>query len=371
MSNFSDLVGKDVRKGNPFRSIYVPSSSKELLDICFRRALKVSYPGGLRLNTIKKKKSVVITRIKVLSREISQILTDLVKKFPSTEKMHEFYLSTMELWLPKENYKKTIAKIYGAAQLVKRIAEDYIIKVRALRKPETMTLQEFIKKIDRLRREAYGRISSVVNSLDKDLRKLADLVKNMKKLPDYDPELPTIVVAGPPNSGKSSFVKAVSNAKVEIASYPFTTKNVTFGIIEYKQESIVPFRIQIADTPGLFDRPLSERKDAEIIALKAIQHIADIVLFLYDGSVEAVMNAKEQINVYKTVKTFFGEDKPILPAINKVDIIDKDLVGIITSYMERENIKPMLISIRQKLNLDKVLERIIGILKEKTVSPSI
>jgi len=361
---FEDIIGKDIRKGNPFRGIYVPESSKILLDIAFKRALRTSPPGGVRLNIIKKKKSVTITRIKVLSEELSNALTNLVKKFPSTDTMHPFYLSTMEIWLSKDDYKKTLAKIHGAAQLIRRIARDYIIQIRSTRKTEVMAVRDVLNKIDRLRQEAYGRISSVVNSLDKDLRTLANLVKKMKRLPDYDPELPTIVVAGPPNSGKSSFVKTVSNARVEIASYPFTTKEVTFGHIELRVNHLLTKKVQIADTPGLFDRPLNERKEPELLALKAIQHIADIVLFLFDGSTEAVMNMEEQLGVYKTVKTFFGSGKPFIIAVNKMDIADKDLVNKISERVKKDNAEVFYISIKTGQNIDTVLNKIKELLEQ-------
>jgi len=39
----------------------------------------------------------------------------------------------------------------------------------------------------------------------------------------------TVVVAGYPNVGKSSFIRLVSTAEPEIAAYPFTTKGVIVG----------------------------------------------------------------------------------------------------------------------------------------------
>lgn len=60
-----------------------------------------------------------------------------------------------------------------------------------------------------------------------------------------------IVILGPPNSGKSSILSALTNAKPEIADYPFTTKFPVAGILSYGGA-----RLQLVDTPPiLVDSP--------------------------------------------------------------------------------------------------------------------
>ncbi len=349
-----------LNKGNPFRSIYVPESSDKLLDLAFKKALRGSAPGGLKLSIIKKRKSVAITRIKIFSEVLQDKLIKIVKSFPSAESLHPFYKSIMSIWLSIDEYKKRLAKIQGAVRVIKQIERDYVIRIRSIRKRDDENLGAFLSRIDRLKKEAYGRISSVVKSLNKDLMTLVELVKKMKKLPDYNPDLITIVVTGPPNSGKSSFVRKVSNAKVEVAAYPFTTKNVTFGHIKLGINGLVNILVQIADTPGLFDRPIDKRKEPELLALNAIKFIADIIIFLFDGSVEAVMDVKEQIAVYKTVRSFFKSKDihNLIIAINKVDIGDDKLIEAILQKMRSEKIDCYLISVLENYNIDTLLDKI-------------
>lgn len=354
------MWGLVLSKGNPFKSIYLTKSSSELLDLAFKKALKTSPPGGLKLDIVKKRKSVIITRIKVFSKTLQDKLMEIVKRCPSAELLHPFYKSVMSIWMPIDEYKKRLAKIQGAARVIKQIERDYVIQIRSIRKRENENMGAFLSRMDKLKREAYGRISSVVKSLDKDLASLVDLVKKMKKLPDLDPELVTIVVTGPPNSGKSSFVRSVSNAKVEIASYPFTTKNITFGHMKLNINELADVLVQIADTPGLFDRPVNKKKEPELLALRAIEFIADIIIFLFDGSVEAVMNAKEQLSIYKTVRSFFKsrDINNFIVAVNKIDIGNPKLIEEISQKMRSYGIKYYLISVLKNQNMDLLMEQI-------------
>ena len=48
------------------------------------------------------------------------------------------------------------------------------------------------------------------------------------------------------NTGKSSLLRVLSNAKPEVASYPFTTLHPSIGVIEYSDT----LRLRMADIPG-------------------------------------------------------------------------------------------------------------------------
>lgn len=65
-------------------------------------------------------------------------------------------------------------------------------------------------------------------------------------------ELKTIAdvgLVGYPNAGKSTFLKAVSDAEPKTAPYPFTTLHPMVGVIEFDDYT----RMTIADIPGLID----------------------------------------------------------------------------------------------------------------------
>jgi small GTP-binding protein len=92
-----------------------------------------------------------------------------------------------------------------------------------------------------------------------------------------------IVLIGPPNSGKSSILRTVTNAHPEVAEYPFTTQKPIPGMIPYED-----IQIQLVDTPAVTDDYLH-------MHLLGLVRSADGVLIVADLSSDSLLEDLEMV----------------------------------------------------------------------------
>jgi nucleolar GTP-binding protein len=163
------------------------------------------------------------------------------------------------------------------------------------------------------RKQAFARLADVVEQVDDDLTLIRDAREQLRTLPELNPDEPAIVVAGYPNVGKSSFVNAVTRARNETASYPFTTTGIGVGHLERDH-----VRYQLVDTPGLLDRPAAERNEIESQAVSALVHLADCVLVFLDASEAAGYPIEDQRALFDDLDAAF--DVPVIAVCNKRDL---------------------------------------------------
>ena len=152
----------------------------------------------------------------------------------------------------------------------------------------------------------------------KGLADLADIQKDLRNIPVIELELPTCVLVGAPNVGKSSIVRAVSSGTPEVNDYPFTTRGVTIGHIVDERKGI---RFQVMDTPGLLDRPEEERNEMERLTFASLAHLPTAVIFVIDptGLSGEKSTLLAQLNVRKYLKSRFPR-RPWIDVISKGDI---------------------------------------------------
>jgi hypothetical protein len=142
------------------------------------------------------------------------------------------------------------------------------------------------------------------------------------------------VIVGLTNSGKSSILNAMTNAKPKIASYGFTTSEPEIGTMNYEGCSI-----QLIDLPPIasenFDRGIVNNADTIVIAVEKVHEVRPIMEILKS-------NKKAKIIV----------------AFNKIDLYDEDAKRKISETLHSKRYNFALISAITGEGLDELKEKI-------------
>lgn len=273
----------------------------ELLDKALGRSAKATAKGRDRADRAR---NLAIAKVQTAGQTLEGTLHGYVKGFPTLEKLPSFYRELVDLLVDRNQLRRHLGAVDWAAGKAKELTREYVRRIG--RGP--------IQDVQGLRKEAIGRLSSVVHQVAGDLDALVEARIALRKVPSLDPELPTIVVAGYPNVGKSAVVRAVSTGKPKVASYPFTTQGVTVGHLERGYR-----RFQILDTPGLLDRPMEKRNKIERQAVAALRYLASVVLFVLDPTETCGFPMDSQLRLLESVRETFP-DVPIVVLENKSDL---------------------------------------------------
>ena len=315
-----------------FDNIPTIPTADELLDRSFRRAAK-------KMREKNNKNRANEDFVRAITQATHDKLVSIIQSFPEFEQLPPFYRDLCDILFGMDNLRQALGMVGWSAKNVRDVGGEIS---RGMRRADPLTE----------RKRAVARIASIVHRADDALRYLNDVRNVLRKLPVISTDEFTIVVAGYPNVGKSSFIRLVSSAEPEIASYPFTTKGVIVGHRNAERRK----RIQFIDTPGLLDRTDDERNAIEKQALNALVYVADLVLFVIDASehcgysVEAQEKLREEIAGIVTV--------PMLTVVNKADIKKtEDRFNMSTVTGEGvEDVLAELLRLRAELMQDEVVD---------------
>jgi len=343
---------------NPFKRAAVPLSVDELLDISFRRAFKKPRPIPRRGDKVALYRSKEVSRIQTITDTVVSRLDKVVKSFPSVERLDPFYRELLDVLADANRVKHSLGAIKWASKTISRISKVYISKIKWTDNPERMAA---------LRREATGRISSILKRIRPEVDFLREVVPRLRSLPDLDPSLPSVVIAGMPNTGKSTLLSRITTKEPEIAPYPFTTKGIIIG--HQSLEGVG--KVQFIDTPGLLDRPLSKRNKIEMQAVVALRHVSGLVLYLMDPTETCGYTLEEQISLLRDIVANFSEE--IIVLINKKDLEGEypDKFSKIRAHLLKEGVEFLEISAEEGLGIGTLLETIKSKLGRKYVEDSI
>jgi len=283
---------QEIKFENPYSRMPTILTSDELVDKAFRRAKRAKRG---KQSSRAGERTMLITASNILSDNLKNI----IRSFPSLNNIPPFFIELTDLLVGVERLKIALGSIDWAAGKIHEISNS---SLREMRRIEPAIV----------RRRAFGRIGSIMREISGDIDLLCETRELFRRMPSFR-DCPTAAVAGFANVGKSSFVRLISSAKPQIATYPFTTKATSVGEIRKGGEIY-----QIIDTPGLLDRPLDERNKIEMQAILALKNLADLIIFIIDPSQTCGYPLDEQIRLLDEIRA--GFDLPIVVISNKADL---------------------------------------------------
>ncbi len=301
------MSSREERVGNPFFGVASPPKPASLIDQAFRAAFSPKSLGKIP-DPVVRARARERARIVAFRDVVWNTLRSSVRSFPPLDSIHPFYRELADVVFGVDRLRHCLGALEWAAKVARRVAAA---EVRNLYRAEDFA------RLESVRKRAMARMVSIVRRVSEEIECAREAAARLRKLPSIDPQTPTVVLAGPPNTGKSTLVRRISTGRPEVAEYPFTTKGILLGHTSLRGVG----RVQVMDTPGLLDRPLHERNEIELQAIVALKWLANVILFVSDPSETCGYRIEQQIGLLWEIASQFGES-PIIVVLNKADLGD-------------------------------------------------
>ncbi|KAJ1333306.1 nucleolar GTP-binding protein [Microdochium nivale] len=281
-------------------------TSQEFLDIVLsrtQRRLPTQIRAGFKISRIR---GFYTRKVKFTQETFSEKFGQILESFPRLQDIHPFHKDLLNTLYDADHFRIALGHLSTAKHLMETISRDY---VRLLKYAQSLF------QCKQLKRAALGRMATLTKRLKEPLEYLDQVRQHLGRLPSIDPNTRTLVICGYPNVGKSSFLRSVTRADVDVQPYAFTTKSLFVGHFDYKY-----LRFQAIDTPGILDHPLEEMNTIEMQSITAIAHLRSAILYFMDLSEQCGYSVTAQIQLFRSIKPLF-QNKLVFIVINKIDIL--------------------------------------------------
>ncbi|KAG7005551.1 nucleolar GTP-binding protein 1 [Physcia stellaris] len=293
-------------------------TTQEFLDIVLsrtQRRLPTQIRSGFKISRIR---AFYTRKVKYTQETFTEKLSAILEGFPRLQDIHPFHKDLLNTLYDADHFRIALGQLSTAKHLIETVSRDY---VRLLKYAQSLF------QCKQLKRAALGRMATICRRLKDSLVYLEQVRQHLGRLPSIDPNTRTLLICGYPNVGKSSFLKSVTRADVDVQPYAFTTKSLFVGHFDYKY-----LRFQAIDTPGILDHPLEEMNTIEMQSITAIAHLRSAILYFMDLSEQCGYSVQAQIQLFQSIKPLFA-NKLVFVVINKIDIMRPEDLDVETKAM--------------------------------------
>merc|ERR1712230_355066 len=288
-----------------WKDIQPVPTSQEFLDIVLsrtQRRLPTQIRAGFQISRIR---NFYTRKVKFTQETFCEKLSLILDGFPRLQDIHPFHKDLLNTLYDADHFRIALGQPSTAKHLIEIVSRDY---VRLLKYAQSLF------QCKQLKRAALGRMATICKRLKDPLLYLDQVRQHLGRLPSIDPNTRTLLICGYPNVGKSSFLKSVTRADVDVQPYAFTTKSLFVGHFDYKY-----LRFQAIDTPGILDHPLEEMNTIEMQSITAIAHLRSAILYFMDLSEQCGYSVSAQMALFNSIKPLFA-NKLVFIVINKTDV---------------------------------------------------
>ncbi|KAJ5554868.1 hypothetical protein N7535_007312 [Penicillium sp. DV-2018c] len=289
---------------SPLQIAPVPSH-QEFLDIVLsrtQRQLPTQIRAGFKISRIR---GFYTRKVKYTQETFGEKFQHILDGFPRLQDIHPFHKDLMNTLYDADHFRIALGQVSTAKHLIETVSRDYVRLIK---------YAQSLFQCKQLKRAALGRMATITRRLKDPLVYLEQVRQHLGRLPSIDPNTRTLLICGYPNVGKSSFLRSITRADVDVQPYAFTTKSLFVGHFDYKY-----LRFQAIDTPGILDHPLEEMNTIEMQSITAVAHLRSAILYFMDLSEQCGYSVGDQIKLFHSIKPLFA-NKIVFIVINKIDV---------------------------------------------------
>ena len=136
-------------------------------------------------------------KVKYCSETFIEKLNEILISFPKIDDIHPFFADIMNILYDKDHYKVSLGQANLVKSIIEKIAKDYV---------KMMKYADSLYRCKTLKIAAFGRMCTAIKKIKPSLEYLEEVRKHLSRLPEIDPYLPTLLLFGFPNVGKSSYM---------------------------------------------------------------------------------------------------------------------------------------------------------------------
>ncbi|KAF4126760.1 nucleolar GTP-binding protein [Geosmithia morbida] len=319
-------------------------TQQEFLDIVLsrtQRKLPTQIRAGFQISRIR---AFYTRKVKFTQETFSEKFGAILESFPRLQDIHPFHKDLLNTLYDADHFKIALGQLSTAKNLIETISRDYVRLIK---------YGQSLYQCKQLKRAALGRMATLLKRLKDPLMYLDQVRLHLGRLPSIDPNTRTLLICGYPNVGKSSFLRSVTRADVDVQPYAFTTKSLFVGHFDYKY-----LRFQAIDTPGILDHPLEEMNTIEMQSITAIAHLRSAILYFMDLSEQCGYTVRDQIKLFRSIKPLFS-NKLVFIVINKIDVtrpeeLDEDLQQDLQSLLKSNEVEMLQLSCNTQEGVQEV-----------------